>query len=198
MSVSPIPSAQELREAAKGAMDAGDYRPTDWEVAFHEAGHVVVEVALGSYPDVVYLNDHNLSGVDHAGRTSSRSFLGLDGPIVCEDESIAAIIETQRRRYAATVAAGDLAGGIACGFQLDLYDTVVGLLDEDGSEGTDAEKLRSLVYDMRPGDAELWLESALAEAERLLRERWADVGRVAAALIERRSLSRDDLYDLLL
>ena len=44
---------------------------TPWEIAFHEAGHVIAEVALlRSVPDVCYLND-DPADITHEGRTIS-------------------------------------------------------------------------------------------------------------------------------
>ncbi len=95
------------------------------------------------------------------------------------------------------LAAGDIAGHICRGLPLEHYDSALEVIEDEPAKGSDAEKLRGLVDGMTDEQAETWLQEVFAEAERLLRARWGDVQRVAAALIERRRLSREDLWDLL-
>jgi hypothetical protein len=57
--------------------------------------------------------------------------------------------------------------------------------------------LAGLVSHMTPVDAEDWLENRLTEAHRMLLENWSNVEPVAGALVERRQLDRDDLWDLI-
>lgn len=186
MKVGP-PSPNELLEAAKASPQAF----TEWEVAFHEAGHVVVEVATGSFPDEVWLNLDGARGDDHAGRTRSRSYLGAE---VWATEPL---LEPTAERAAVTLFAGDLATAIAIGHRIDLGEVVWQVLDGDDHESTDSAALRRLVSHLSDAAAESWLEARAAEAEAILRDRWADVERVAAELVEHRRLDREALQDLL-
>lgn len=196
--VSPVPTPEELRAAALAAIKRGELHKSEWEVAFHEAGHVVVEVATGSYPIEVYINDGDHAGGDHAGATMTWAGFGVRA--VRSSDPDRGLVDARCRRWAAVLAAGDVSGRLACGLELDHYDVVSVIVDHlEGDEVTrDAEELYDLVDDgMTVGQAETWLEEAFAEAERLLRKHWGDVERVAAALVEKRHLTQDDLRDLL-
>jgi hypothetical protein len=162
---------------------------------------VVVEIATGgTCPDLVYINDADHAGDDHAGKTQSQSILGADLlDALVDDANDAEIIESlvmERQRYATGVAAGEVATQLACGFQPDAYGMAVGARNEDPSD-SDASELRSLTDKMDEGSAAEWLTFAYRAAEVILRERWDDVERVAAALVEHRTLNRGQLEDLL-
>lgn len=204
-----IPTVDDMRAAARASID----RPTDWEVAFHEAGHVVVEVAVaGSYPDFVYLSDDPTA--DHAGRTVGRSFIvtrtlidavnaghvtiqppppGTSMPAL----DLAAMVKRQRHQFAAVLLAGDLARELALDYRVDVSEIVCEVEDGEVDSGTDVDQLRALVADLSPADAETVIEDAAQAALVALRARWDDVRTVAAALVARRRLDREDLFDLL-
>lgn len=196
------PSAEELRACIQDAINRGDLTHSNqWENAVHEAGHVVVLVKVAlSYPDSVYLSDDPMA--DHAGRMTGSFLLEarLDSPDDLDLSKLSAadrqaFLEsfwTRRRQYGSVLAAGRIAESIAGGISIDVEDLTYGCLWDDDLD-TDMIELRRLA---RTHD-EKWLESVFVTAEETLRGSWAQVTRVAVALVERRSLDREALWELL-
>lgn len=108
-----FPKPADLRALAEATRD----RTTEWEIAVHEAGHVVASIALGQFPDLVYLND-DPSDESHGGRVMTR---GVHPAIMSSDDPVVArAIEREKVRYAVVLAAGDVARETALGFELDV------------------------------------------------------------------------------
>ena len=115
------PSADEMRRRA--LENPGEV--TQWEIAFHEAGHVIVGVAHGTYPDRVFMNDDPASNADLGGRTEWRSwFLAAvwPGTLAPADERRTAAVEREAQACAEVAMAGDLARDMAVGIERDRYD----------------------------------------------------------------------------
>lgn len=180
-----IPSTAELRSLAELSPDG----TTEWESAFHEAGHVVAEVHINaSFPDAVWLAES--ADVPYAGRTLTRSFLGV------EREG-----QEAHRRYAIVLAAGDIARDLAMDWKIDFGEYVLAVVDGvstgDPDGITDTELIAQLTAGMSDYEAETFIEEAYEAAASCLAERWCEVERVAEALVERRHLGRRDLFDML-
>jgi hypothetical protein len=195
-----IPTPDEMIAAAK----ASPHAVIEWEIAFHESGHVISEIASGSTPDAVWIND-DPTDTSHAGRTTTRSFLSAQlWP--CPpgaDPDVEEPLHQSARCNVETLLAGDLAVQIARGYEVDAYDLCASLLDtcEEFSESTDEAKVVAVVERMRDtgwpeGDIERWIEERIMASERILRRHWASVAAVAEALVDHRLLDRDYLFDV--
>jgi len=179
-------------------------RLEEWGTAFHEAGHVVAEIAIaGSTPDAVHLKDDQ-DDESHAGRTIGRSFLGvrsvpMDGATPNLNADNAAYAAGQAAAYGAVLAAGRVAHDMAFDWRLDPGEFACEVLDWDScsyAADSDEAMIAALVKDLSPGAAEAWVQDRYGQAQRAVAH-WDHVRAVAAALVERRALDRDDIFDLI-
>lgn len=187
-----IPSTDDFR----AMFDANPDEVTPWEAAFHEAGHVIVGVALGSFPSVAYLNE-DAEDPSHAGRTTWRDFIGvvpLNSWPARTDRLLVAAFTARTTEFATVVAAGQVALYIACGLSIEPDDMAV-VVEPGVAEDSDGQTLAWLAGRARnPWE---WATDCHREAERILRATWDWVQIVAAALMERRRLEEEDLRELL-
>ncbi len=188
------PTYAELHAAALADIE----HPPEWETAFHEAGHVVVEHVFGSTPDLVFMNDDKSAGELVAGQTRSRSFLIAEMFPYDGTERETRIIADAALTYAAVLFAGGIAARIATDRDTDLYERCAEVLYADEEDGnTDELKLAGLIAELDEGEGEMFLEAAAELALLALTEHWGQVTTVATALMTERSLDRDRLHDLL-
>jgi len=199
--VIPIPDPAELKAAAESAEYA-----TEWEVAFHEAGPVVVEVVVAwSYPTSAYITDD--PSLNHRGRVTSPAFFRAWLPYVFSprEESFARRIQQERLDLAAVLLGGCLAAWLAKDDDPYPGDAAWPLFNDGPHDAdTDMGKVRKLV-DLHGFDddwedwedlAGEWVEEAATVALDALKSNWSQVRRVAAALMEKRTLDSSALSDL--
>jgi hypothetical protein len=187
------PTPAELLAMAVASPEA----PTEWEVAFHEAGHVVAEVVLcRSYPDEVHLND-DPEDESHAGRTTGRSFLGtLPVGGWTGDAEVVAIMEGMTVKYGVVLAAGVVAVQMAWANDVDTYDLAWEVLGGEAAEKSDEGLLAGLVVSLTEATAETWIEDRYEESVVLLRSNWERVEALATALVDSRRLDREALWGI--
>jgi hypothetical protein len=198
--VPPEPSelAREMKIRLLSDPNAG---PTEWEAAFHEAGHVVAEAKIaGSLPDAVRFGSPEN---EFAGRTESRSFLDVRGmlPRLAElDEAQGAFVRQRASAKGAWTVGGDLATYLAMELENvlgDLHGLAISIAGDGGYVGSDHEEMIRLATAMAPDDIEGWIEERLQEALGCLRSNWTSVTLVAQLLVAHRVVIRDDLEWLL-
>lgn len=214
----PVPTPAELAADAKARVAAGDYSIPEWEVCFHEAGHVVAEVASGfGMPDRVFLNDQPEPGCDAdvAGRVETRTFITVSAKrsqairfgdeVTAEQRAeIAAYYDRQRDAAVVTWLAGEAAETIAVGGVLDPEDAAVWVENWDPAEDDPGEYLDATTDQLAAAEAMphhvdwwdeqvAWMADRYRDADRLLRANWGKVEQLAAHLHQDRDLNRDFL-----
>jgi ATP-dependent Zn protease len=149
------------------------------EVAYHEAGHVVVGHRLGVELASVDILSDGQGGNGHTVFNVPRWFR----PSATMDE--------RRRRYAEAVVTTFLAGPIA-------EARVAGFHNLEGS-GYDLDAVaREWLRLLEPPERyEAQLDELTAEAEKLVDENWPAIERLAQALLERRRLTGAEALQLL-
>jgi ATP-dependent Zn protease len=154
--------------------------PSDAETAYHEAGHAVI----GCLYDRPPLSATIVRDGDAAGRTDfdleipifARSYLN-DSP--------------QKRAYAEGRIAGELAGSAA-------HDRFKPGRTPDQGDGCDLYWAKRLISDLVSWEdnKDQYLERARTKAAQLVKDNWQWIDAVAKALLEQKTLSRQEILDL--
>ena len=186
------------------------------EVAYHEAGHAVAYAALGLNPGRVTIDtdadDQYLGRAGHQDFSIHRLFADVTAPHDAhapeappqpgppEGDHLAWLVFVGLRRSALAALAGPLAGyrvkrehepGWTWADEWDMCAAET----EDGDDWALVDEALSRI-DGTPAQVAALAERWRAEVDDLLTERWAAVERVATALIERGTVSGDEVDDL--
>ncbi len=184
-----IPTPIELEAAARASLET----PTVWEVAFHEAGHAIVPIDAGRFPELVYIND-DIADRSHAGRNVFSMWLPSDWA----SSPLRAVFGPEARLLATTLLAGHVAEARARGSDHEAQgdrEWAQSVLDDD-PEDSDGEALASLMNELNYDEAVDLLVGARREANAVLGRRWPDVQQLASRLVRDRRLDRDDLWTM--
>ena len=176
--------------------------------AFHEAGHVVVTSALG-LADITSVTI--AEGDDHRGQVETNP-----RPAAFEE----AVRDGGGRHLLRLVALGAAAGAAAehealGGFRLDAFGVLACLADPDAAgafmylatlpqvgpesvgPGSDAAGVLAYLATLPRADRESASMDVAGSATEILRGRWAAVEALASALVERETLTHDEVRRLL-
>jgi len=166
----------------KGATEHKSMPPitAEWECAFHESGHAVSCFRLF----------HRLDYVSIVSTSEYRGCMkGID-----EDwhEREPGTSDAQIRAHTAKLATITLAGGAAVA---KLFGGM-----QDVEKGLDLAAVRDLLEDVADTDKELdiFIDRCWEQARRLVRKEWEPIKAVAAALMERKTLSGEEVRRILL
>ena len=160
--------------------------------AVHEAGHAVVSIALGLYPESVCINDD--PRVAEAGRTTFGGWILPEEHV--SEPVLAAAIRTLRSNHGAVIAAGQVAEDLAS--ERDAQH--VGLAYMDGSLAAgelvgDEGRLVGMAL-RHSDDPYRWIRTAYGTSVELIRDHWDAVRALADKLLTHRELRREELWEL--
>jgi ATP-dependent Zn protease len=148
--------------------------------AYHEAGHVVMGCVLGRIPQFVTI-------IPDGARAVGKAQYDGDIPPYARrylDES------QPKKRYTEMRVLTELAGSVALDFKEPGRT-------HDPSDTHDAHIAKQLVEELVSwGDHTLYLAEARQKTATLLQQHWRKVEAVAQALLQRDTLSRDDILKL--
>jgi hypothetical protein len=149
------------------------------DTAYHEAGHAVCGCVLGRYPlSVTIVRDGHA-----AGKTEFEASIPSHARGHFHDSPA-------RRTYAEQRVMGELAGGIA-------HDLLKPERAKDISDEYDLHFARELIIELvNWQDRDAYLAEAQVKCRALLKANWQWVVAVADALIQRKTLLREDVLAL--
>ncbi len=164
----------------KGASEHTSMPPStpEWECAFHESGHAVACFRLF----------HRLDYVTIVGTHEYRGCMkGMDADW---QERPMGTPEEQQRAHTAKLATITLAGGAA-------VEKLLGGM-QDVEMDLDLAAVRDLLESVAETNEELdiFTDRCWQQARRLVRDEWGSIKTAAAALMERKELSGDDVEEI--
>lgn len=193
MSGETFPTPSELEEMIEGALPF----PHPWAAAIHEAGHAIVSVAVGAYPQelaIGYDEERRSDGYARCGRwIDEASHWPAGGAETVASLAAGYMAEELARSDVVDPDPNDYANGVV--LQRDFGFG-------DAPPGSDEARVLGAVgfvvgEDAGQETAFLEIELGASLAIEILVECWEDLKKVAAELYRLRRLNREQLFDLL-
>lgn len=174
--------------------------PARRRLAYHEAGHAVVTLALGGQVGEMVLRKRGIAHgyTEVSFRPGVRVFRALGGGRYrrqTPEEQHAEARERFDRLHAVTLLAGGATERLLDGGSADPHDWAWLSFPGGGDEG-DMERVNAIALRLHPNDPVAFVDRSYGRAFRILIRRWPAVERIAEALLERRRLGGPEVVAL--